>query len=317
MALVWINKKRLEIDLREELEEYEWQRAKWFDEKLIACSPFRYDSSPSFFVNLENLPDKEIAGTWLDSGASHGEEFRSGNFTQLLSFLRQETEEETVDYLLEKYDLKPYSDLKLKMDLKMKAPFIPLQAPEWLPDVTYLRSRGISLETSYEAEVLTSDNIDKVAFLWKSPSGDIEAIKYRSTTQKTFFYEKGGKRLNELLYGIDFIYRNQCQTVAITEAEIDSLSWRTVGVGAVAVGGSNFSDKQASLLVRSGAKNIILSADNDKVGRELSWKIFKKLEKYFTFWRVVFPPDIKDMNEWIVKHGATRPPLQKLTRALK
>ena len=314
MALVWIKRRRVDVDLKEELEAFNWTRAKWIDEKLIACSPFRYDSSPSFFVNLENLPDKEIAGTWLDSGASHGDEFRSGNFVQLLAFLRQETEEETADYLMEKYDFKPYEgELKLKLDLKIKQPFKPLPRPEWEIDRSYLRGRSIAEEVCQEAEVLTPPNKDKVAFLWKSPAGEIEAIKYRSTTQKTFFYEKGGKRLNELLFGIDYVYKNKCESVAICEAEIDALSWRTVGSGgAVAVGGSNFSDKQASLLIRSGVKNIILSLDNDRVGRELERKIYNKLSRYFTFWRVVFPPDIKDMNEWIVRYGAKKPPAQRI-----
>ena len=92
---VWIKNIRLDIDLEEELSQFSWNRERYLEDKFVACSPFRYDNSPSFFVNLVNLPDKEIAGTWLDSGALQGSDYKSGNFITLLAYLREETEEET------------------------------------------------------------------------------------------------------------------------------------------------------------------------------------------------------------------------------
>ena len=54
----------LDVDYYEELEPYldRFNRVKLTGEKLISCSPFRPDTSPSFAVNLFN-------GTWIDSGS--------------------------------------------------------------------------------------------------------------------------------------------------------------------------------------------------------------------------------------------------------
>jgi hypothetical protein len=40
------------VDIRTELEQFNWTRPKWSADKLIAASPFRYDKTPSFFVNF-------------------------------------------------------------------------------------------------------------------------------------------------------------------------------------------------------------------------------------------------------------------------
>ncbi len=88
----------IEVDVRTELEAHDFERPRWTGDKLIACSPFRSESAPSFFVNL----DGEYAGTWGDSGA-YDSEWASGNLTKLLAFLRGETYEETEEYLLDLY----------------------------------------------------------------------------------------------------------------------------------------------------------------------------------------------------------------------
>lgn len=314
----WIKDKRLDIDLVEELSEFSWERERVFDDKFVACSPFRYDNSPSFFVNLENLPDKEIAGTWLDSGALEGSEWRSGTFLKLLAFLREETEEETYDYLVEKYDFKPYtSKLEIKPSFKMKKEFKPLSLPVGLIDIDYLPSRGIPFEVCVDVGIVFVDEDKSVAFPWRNPIGEVQAIKYRRTEDKIFYYEKGGRRLNELLFNIDWVVRNRCKTIAITEAEIDALSWLAIGRGAVAVGGSSFSPSQLSQLIRTGAENLIISTDNDKVGKGLANRIIKMAGKYFNIFQVVFPEGVKDMNEFIVKYPNQRPKIVKINSKIK
>ena len=86
MAGIKIRGQTVNVDIQSELEVFEWSRPKWSESKLIACSPFRYDHSPSFFVNL----DGDYAGTWGDSGA-YDDEWSKGGFIKLLSFLRRET----------------------------------------------------------------------------------------------------------------------------------------------------------------------------------------------------------------------------------
>lgn len=305
MALTWILNRRIDINVKEELEAFEWRSERWVDDRLICCSPFRNDSRPSFFVNLDNIGDKEIAGTWLDSGAGSNDK-RSGNFIDLLAFLRRETIEETFEYLIEKYDFKAYkTDLNLNISLNLPTEFKPLSRPAGELDKTYLISRGISPEVIKEADVFVKDN--NVAFQWKNIQGEILAIKYRNTKDKFFFYEQGGKRLNETLYNIDYVTKNKCKTICITEAEIDTLSLQTLGRGSVALGSANFSDKQASLLLRTGAENIIIATDNDAVGNATALKIYDKLKNYFTIYRLILPNDCKDVNDFLVKY-----PNQKL-----
>lgn len=314
---VWVKNKKLDIDLEEELANFEWHRERFFDDKFVACSPFRYDNSPSFFVNLDNLPGKEIAGTWLDSGALQGSEYRSGNFLTLLAFLREETEDEAYEYLMEKYDFKPYeSRLKLKLDLRVKKEFKPLAEPSGEIDTQYLVSRGITQEVCNEAGVRYLEEEKAVAFCWRNPLGEVQAIKYRRVEDKIFYYEKGGRRLNELLYNIDYVARHKCQTVVITEAEVDALSWQTLGRGAVAVGGSSFSEAQASLLIRAGVSNLIISTDNDKVGVALAKKIYDKVKQYFTIYMVEYPDGCKDMNDFIRQYPGQRPKIKKVTTKL-
>ena len=314
---VWVKNLRLDIDLQEELSEFSWQRERWHEDKFVACSPFRYDNSPSFFVNLENLPDKEIAGTWLDSGALQGSDYKSGNFLTLLAYLREETEEETFDYLKEKYDFKPYeSKLKLKLDFKVKQDFKPLPEPTGVIDTNYLPSRGIPASVCEVATVRYVEKEKAVAFTWRNTFGEIQAIKYRRTENKIFYYAKGGRRLNELLFNIDYVTKNRCQTVAITEAEIDALSWQALGRGAVAVGGSSFSKAQASQLIRTGVKNVIISTDNDEVGKSLAKKIYNMVKNYFTIYEVVYPEGCKDMNDFIRQYPDQKPKLKKVSTKL-
>ena len=101
MPHVKINGKYIDVDIVEELSAFDWTRPKWSEDKLIAASPFRYDSTPSFFVSLEN-------GVWADSGA-YDEDYASGNFTKLLAFLRDESYEETAEYLTDIYAFEEFT----------------------------------------------------------------------------------------------------------------------------------------------------------------------------------------------------------------
>src|SRR5690606_40301738 len=58
-------------------------------------TPSLHDALPIF--ETEKAPE----GAWGDSGASG--EYEKGGFVSLLSFLRNETEEETIEYLVSKY----------------------------------------------------------------------------------------------------------------------------------------------------------------------------------------------------------------------
>lgn len=308
MELVWIRDRRIEIDLVGELEQYTWDQHRFTDDKLTACSPFRYDKKPSFFVNLVNIGDKEIAGTWKDSATDE-----SGSFLDLLSHLRNEHLDDTFDYLIEMYAPKAYSEARdITGYLRVVKEFKPLKCYHsplsgWLETL-----RGISngVQTLFDIRETVSGD---VAFLWKSGRSEIQAIKYRKKTSKIFFYEKDGQRLNTLLYGYDVMSQMKASTVAITEAEIDALSWWEYGRASVALGGASMSNAQIDLLKRAGIQTVILSFDNDKAGEKLKEAVKRKLSPFFKIYEVILL-DCKDVNEYHLKYG--KAPKIRLSRPL-
>src|SRR5690606_33499802 len=224
MANVNIRGQTVNIDIEAELNEFEWERARWSASKLIAASPFRYDKSPSFFVNL----DGEFAGCFGDSGA-YDDEWKSGNLIKLLSYMRNETYEETTEYLLERYSTS--SD---NWDYRLILPRIPINKRyKTLPrDIIivsqspYLTKRGISVGVQALAGVGKSQYKRFVAIPWNAPDGSLANVKYRATRGKTFFYEKGATPIGSLVYGAD-LYVKSTDDLIVCEAEIDALSWRT------------------------------------------------------------------------------------------
>src|SRR5690625_7966344 len=98
MQVIKIRGQDLLIDIEEELSAYQFDNARWQADKLIANSPFRDESRPSFFVNLTG----DFAGTWADSGAL-SDDMASSNFAKLIAFLDDITIEDAERYLINKY----------------------------------------------------------------------------------------------------------------------------------------------------------------------------------------------------------------------
>jgi 5S rRNA maturation endonuclease (ribonuclease M5) len=293
-----------EIDIRAELEKYSWTKPRWSSDKLICASPFRYDKSPSFFVRLEQYGDYP-AGTWSDSGA-YDEEWRSGNFVKLLSFLRNETYEETEEYLRGEYgwqDVSEESDVKLiPINLRIQRARQSLSAEIlaiYTEDYSYMKKRGISERVQRQMGVLYNPQQKAAVIPWKLANGGLANIKYRKTYGKTFWYEKGGRPIRELVYGIE----RAGPTTIICEAEIDAMSWMEAGYAAVAVGGASFNNWKRDLLLRSPIEEIIIATDNDKAGGKLRNEIETAMKGQVRVRQAYVQADCKDANEALVKYG--------------
>lgn len=266
-----------QIDVRSELEPFEWgHNAKWTHDKLIAASPFRYDKTPSFFVRLEPWGDYP-AGIWSDSGA-YDADYASGDIVKLLSFLRNETREETEEYLFEMYG--PRSDGQIELiarSLRHRRTYSTLDeglittAPS-----PYLSKRGISEQVQLEAGIGRSMHKNFAALPWRSADGRLLNIKYRATRGKTFFYERNATPIRRLVYGAETVKGHHSRLI-ICEAEIDALSWRTAGFQAVAIGGVAFSREQADILKRLPVESYALAGDNDKAGQRFNARIVESL----------------------------------------
>lgn len=273
-----INGQTLNIDVRSELERYDWNNARWTDTKLIAASPFRYDKHPSFFVDYDD--DSEYYGCWADSGALD-DCYKSGNFIKLLSFLRNETYEETEDYLLLMYSTEYSGDIKLPpLKLPLKSHRTPLDESLLRPYMfrhKYLEKRGISEPVQRLMGVGYDRQRRAITMPWRLPDGGLANIKYRRVDNKVFWYEKGGLPVKDLVYGIDVIYKKRLDTAVICEGEIDAMSYMTEGIPAIAIGGGTFSDKRKELIIKSPIKTLYISTDNDTVGLQLKEESFNSL----------------------------------------
>jgi 5S rRNA maturation endonuclease (ribonuclease M5) len=306
----------VDVDVRTELEQFKWTRPKWSSDKLIAASCFRYDKSPSFFVNLSG----EYAGTWGDSG-HYDQEWASGNFTKLLSFLRNETYEETEEYLLGEYGRQETGETVTIRPVKLaiqrnRQPLNANILAKYTEDYTYLKNRGISERVQRQMGVLYDCESKAAVIPWNLTEKKLKNVKFRTVYGKTFWYYKGGRPIRELVYGVD-----QAQaTTIICEAEIDAMSWMEAGFAALAVGGASFNEWKRDLILRSPIEELIIVTDNDKAGGKLRKEIETAMRGHVRVRQAYVcggnASVAKDANEALVKYGveALRVAVEKAER---
>jgi 5S rRNA maturation endonuclease (ribonuclease M5) len=300
MAIIRVRNHNVDVDIEREVNEFSWSRAKWRPERLIACSPFRYDSSPSFYVYF-NDTNSAKAGSWGDSGGEG--EFKKGYFVQLLAFLRNETEHETEDYLLTEYAREYTEEDELRLDfshLRLK------EEPNKLPRDymsrfegynSYLKGRGVK-DVIYRLMGVGYDSKSKAVVIpWHFPDGRLANIKYRRTDSKVFYYDKGHP-IRELVYGLNIIHDRNVKRAVLTEAEIDAMYVMSHGkIAAIAAGTSKISDEKAEAIARSPLEEIIIIPDNDTAGRVMLEQAIEKLSRYVRIKVARLPNWAKDAND--------------------
>lgn len=294
--MVKVNGIDLPVDVEEELREFEWITPRWDAHKLTAASPFRYDKTPSFFVNLET-------GGWKDSGA-YDEDYEKGNLVKLLAFLRSETEEETEEYLRYKYGIFSQGDtFNVNVpELRKQKKRIVLPESElttYTKRHSYLSKRGIDPKIEALFKTRYSEEQKAVIIPWRHPNGELANLKYRKIYGKMFWYQKGGHPIRDLVFGLDLIHRYNLTEVFVCEAEIDALSVWSQGKPAIALGSASLNPKQVQALHRSPIKRLIIATDSDKAGEKVAEQIkrgFSDKELY----RLILPSGRKDVNEALV-----------------
>lgn len=284
----------LNVDVLEELNFYDWYRARERGNELTACSPFRQETSPSFSINIET-------GLWVDFGSS--DFYSRGSLVTLLSYLRNETPQEVEDYLLDKYgiDLLDTDKLALNIDFNFSTNYNTIISIDTYKQYAYrspyLATRGISEKVQRAFKVGFDRKSKAVALAWTDVHGNIVNIKFRSIKSKMFYYYANGQPIRNHIYGMHFVYKMKCEKVFIVESEIDALYLWTCGFPAIALGGSNLSETQKNLLLRSPAKAYVLATDNDAVGREVKAKLVKALVGYKELQEIHLPSNAKDIND--------------------
>ncbi len=293
----------MKIDIRAELSEFPWRNADWGADKLTAASPFRYDTHPSFYVYLADTPTAN-AGSWGDSGATDSQ-FARGGIVSLLSFLRQETTEETLEYLRYKYGGNYAVDtdaltLDLSNTLRLERNRRALNVDilrEYDRHHPYLESRGISPEVQRMMGVGYCNRSRAITIPWFLPDGTLGTVKFRRAAEKTFWYVKGGRPIREMIYGMNVIYRDKVRRAVIVEAEIDAMYIMMTGEYAVASGGSAFNEEKAEIIRRSPLEEIVIMADHDAAGQKFKRKVIELLAPYVRVRVAGYPIRYKDPNE--------------------
>lgn len=313
---------QIDVNIRDELEQFEWQRAKWLSDKLIAASPFRYDNTPSFYVYLEDTPSAK-AGYWGDSGALNTE-YDRGGLIKLLAFLRAETEQETIEYLLNKYgEIALYSDDNEPLDLshyEQEKSLISLDKSvldRYKYRSPYLAQRGISEQVQRAMKIGYDRNRNAITIPWFDARGRLRNIKYRRTDSKIFWYERGGEPIRNLVYGIDFIYKWRKTSVILCEAEIDALTCMSNGYAAVAVGGSSFNRIKAEIIARSPIERLYIATDNDAAGEKLRRQIIEMMRGYVELCNIYLPNGYKDINDFAMNKGEIHEIVEKSEKERK
>jgi 5S rRNA maturation endonuclease (ribonuclease M5) len=287
----------VDVDFEAELREFDWVRPRWKDNKLIACSPFRDETQPSFAVTYDK------GGIWIDSGGEG--DFRSGRFTFLLSWLRNETEEETKEYLLEKYFILGFrdsDDLELTFDgwetKKKENEVIPVETLEnFKYKHSYLEKRR-GIEEIYQRALKIGYDPEKkaVSFPIFDKNGTLVNIKFRSVKSKIFWYWNNNP-VRDHLYLLDLVMKKKSKKVWLVESEIDAITLFKNGFPAIAVMGGSLTKKQKRLLIDSGIETLVLATDNDKQGNRLKRSIHSQLGGLMNIEEMSFPEQYKDVND--------------------
>lgn len=297
MATIKVLDRYVDVDVYDEINQYDWRCAKWTEDKLIACSPFRDDSRPSFWVSLTG----EYAGVFGDS-AYDNDYYKAGGLPKLLAYLRDESYEEACAYLLEKYDY-DFMDGDIEITtpkinlLPTRNVVLPQHTYDKPIDNDYLIGRGIHPSVIKLQGVF--DNGDHIGIPWRNMRGEVCAIKYRHKKSKYFWYEDDATPLARLVYGLDVVVKRGISRIAICEAEIDAMTWQSAGIYAVAIGGARFNEKQADMIVQSGVSEIILAGDNDVQGRKFNDRVAELLNGRITLKSIDYSTlnGCKDVND--------------------
>lgn len=278
------------IDIPEYLSRYDvWENAKFTDERLICSSPFRPDSSPSFFVNFNN----EFAGTWGDSGDGS-----TGNFIKLVAQLDDTSYEEALEKLRDEFELGAYDTPQISVGVHAS------QSRDKFPPVdhnssAYLISRGLSEST--QRAYRTAERESTIILPYIDGVGMWRAVKYRTTYAKDFYYEAGNNHIKELVFGHHLVYEENPTTLVICEAEIDAMTAYEMGFVGLSLGSANLSDTQIRLIQKFGVENILIASDNDLKGNMVAEDIQKSFAKTHNVYRAVLP-DREDLNGYWQKN---------------
>lgn len=286
----------IDINFLEEIDPFlcELGQYKVKGDRLIACSPFRQESKPSFAVNIEN-------GSFIDSGCIE-DEWHKGNFIRLLSFFRQETYYDTEEYLLHKYNIVLADADRLNLNFTLQLdPERKILPQEMLQQYAfrhpYLTNRGILENIQRGFKIGYEKSSRAVVFPVFDKNNNLVNLKFRKVEDKRFWYLKDGQPVKQHLFGLNHVYRKNAKKVWIVEGETDCMYLWSHGFPAIATFGASLTEKQKNLILASPIEHLVLAVDNDAVGRDFAIKLGILFGGILEISEHIIPDNLKDVNE--------------------
>ena len=192
---------------------------------------------------------------------------------------------------------------------------LPVSAFKWF------NTRGISNQTVRKAGVMWAERAwipakqgecPSIAFVYRDRDGRTVNAKYR-TMDKQFAQVKGGEKH---LWLRELCDRSLSDQLTITEGELDALAClearfdNTVSVPDGAPKKAITDEESAKFEYLSNDKDLLdqfsrinLAVDADEAGEVLRHELARRIG-FEKCWLVTYPPDCKDANDVLMKHGA-------------
>lgn len=301
---------QMDVDVRAELEPYfdRFRRRTDKGTHMNSCSPFRDDNHPSFYVYFTDTENAR-AGYWGDHAADDAE-FSRGTFLKLLAFLRNESEDETFEYLNSEFGTDAPADmsrLTLRKNVRIVAKRPTMRYAERYDEyerthttdisdaVAYMRERGIYAETVGQYKV--GQYGSAIAIPWFNGRGELITVKYRSMESKKFWYMTGGDDITNELYGVHSLYGTEIDRLYVVESEIDAMYLHSLGHYAVALGNKAMNRGRAELLRKLRFKELCIIPDNDEPGMFAAQTVVNFMAPYTDIFIAEVPEMCKDINE--------------------
>ena len=181
---------------------------------------------------------------------------------------------------------------------------VPIQeAPNWWREkaIDYIEKRHLNYNAFYLG--ISGRMKSRIIIPYHDRKGNLIYYNGRALFNNNLRYlgppkEEYDVGKSDVMYFANWFKENQ--KIYICEGEFDSMSLVKSNFVAGAVGGKHISIKQAAILAN---KKVCLAFDNDESGRSAVENSFKVLKSFGCEVTKVSPPlDIKDWNEFLVKH---------------
>jgi hypothetical protein len=160
----------------------------------------------------------------------------------------------------------------------------------WHP---YLAKRKLSQEICKQFEVKYDPNTECIVFPVRGEDGKLEFLTRRSINTKQFIIDKD---VEKPVYLLNYINKNNIQTVVVCESQINALTLWGWNIPAVALFGCKVTPYQINQLNRSSIKHYILALDGDKPGWSGMFKFITSIRQD-VFIDVKLVPKGKDVND--------------------